>query len=260
MRATRHIYLKATLSKNVNKCFRLVSKWKRLTSRASAVKDIPIIINNFNRLEFLKRQIDWLQSCGHYNLHVVDNASTYPPLLDYYKIIPATVYFLDKNMGHESIWRTHIFQRFAHDYYVLTDPDVLPAVETPKDFMQFFVDALRGNPSFRKIGFGLFYQDLPDHYSKKTEVVNWESRLYEKEISAGLFHSKIDTTFALYKPQAAFQCWDDTIRTGSPYLLKHMPWYEDPASPNDETIFYIGTINSASSWYNAVEGKDERYS
>ena len=48
------------------------------------------------------------------------------------------------------------------------------------------------------------------------------------EIEPGLFKSKIDTTFALYRPGKSYQCWETTIRTGAPYLLRHLPWYEDP--------------------------------
>ncbi len=224
------------------------------------MKGIPIIINNFNRLSLLRQQVEWLHDCGHYNLHIVDNNSTYEPLLAYYKTVPATVYFLDKNMGHEALWRTHIYQRFSHEYYVYTDPDVLPTNSTPKDFMQFFYDVLRSHATIEKCGFGLHYDDLPDHYPKKAEVIKWESQFYKEEISSGLFKSKIDTTFALYKPGASYQCWENTIRTGSPYLLRHMPWYEDPAQPDDETKYYMEHAEAASSWYKTIEGKDERYS
>lgn len=259
MNGTTHIHLKATLSENVNKVFRLQTKWKKFWNRQYEVRNIPVIINNFNRLTYLQQQIQWLADCGHHNIHVIDNASTYAPLLEYYQTIPATVYFLNKNMGHEALWRTHIYDRFAQNYYVYTDPDVLPAANTPTDFMQFFVDVLREHEDKKKVGFGLVYDDLPNHYPKKMEVIQWESKLYDTEITAGLYHSKIDTTFALYRPGAAFQCWEDTIRAGSPYMLRHLPWYEDPNHIDEETGFYIKAASEVSSWYKTVEGKDERY-
>ena len=53
-------------------------------------KEIPIIINNFNRLDTLQKLIASLEIRGYRNIYIIDNLSTYPPLLDYYKscVIP----------------------------------------------------------------------------------------------------------------------------------------------------------------------------
>ena len=135
----RQVSIKCSMKPGANIGFRGKTRLRNLFSPvAKAPSKIPIIINNFNRLEWLQQQIDWLKSVGQNNIHVIDNASTYAPLLAYYKKIPATVYLLDRNVGHEAIWRTHIYQRFMNDYYVYTDPDVLPAEDTPKDFMRIF--------------------------------------------------------------------------------------------------------------------------
>jgi len=49
---------------------------------------IPILINNFNRLDLLKKQVDWLLSLeDKVSIIIVDNLSTYKPLLAYYKNI-----------------------------------------------------------------------------------------------------------------------------------------------------------------------------
>ena len=54
-------------------------------------KDIPIIINNYNRLEMLTKLIHSLESKGYHNLYIIDNQSTYPPLLEYYTRLPYPV-------------------------------------------------------------------------------------------------------------------------------------------------------------------------
>ena len=41
-------------------------------------KDIPIIINNYNRLEMLTKLIHGLENKGYHNLYIIDNQSTYP--------------------------------------------------------------------------------------------------------------------------------------------------------------------------------------
>lgn len=256
---SKKIYLKATLSENVNIPFRIKSKANNIFHRQRVLMDIPIIINNFNRLEYLQQQLDWLYSAGLNNIFIIDNLSGYKPLLDFYKKTRATVFFLDKNVGHEALWRTHIYQRFVKNYYVYTDPDVLPAEDTPKDFMEYFMDILNHYPEIDKVGFGLKTDDLPDHYPKKQQVIQWENSLLDHKIAAGLFKAKIDTTFALYRPGAAFQCWETTIRMDAPYLLRHLPWYENPDNLSDESRYYLDTVSDASTWYKATKGENKQY-
>ena len=86
-------------------------------------KDIPIIINNYNRLEMLTKLIHSLESKGYHNLYIIDNQSTYPPLLEYYTRLPYPVYMLNKNVGHLSLWETGIFKQFKDSYYAYTDSD-----------------------------------------------------------------------------------------------------------------------------------------
>ncbi len=256
----KSIKIKATLSENVNKLFRIETKLYHIIHKNHEVKQYPIIINNYNRLEYLQQQIEWLLSVGQTNLHIIDNASNYKPLLAYYKKVKATVYMLDRNVGHESYWRTHLYQRFGKYFHVYTDPDVLPDENTPSDFMYYFKSLLDKYPAMQKVGFGLRIDDLPNHYRKKQEVINWETALYNDTIEPNVYKSKIDTTFALYRSNAFLQCWENTLRTGSPYVLRHMPWYENQAEMNEETLHYVNTINAASSWYKTLAGEDKRYS
>ena len=245
---SKQVKIKATLSENVNKLFRLETKLYHIIIKNNDLKKYPIIINNFNRLEWLQQQIDWLQSVGQKNIHIIDNASTYQPLLNYYKKVPATVYLLDKNVGHESFWKTHLHQRFGKYYHVYTDPDVLPDENTPTDFMSYFKNILDKYPQIQKVGFGLQYNNLPDYYNQKEEVVKWESQFYENPVEPNIYKSKIDTTFAMYRPGAAYQCWGQTLRTGNPYMLCHMPWYEDSNNLSKESQYYLQYVNACSSW------------
>lgn len=60
------------------------------------VKDIPIIINNFNRVTTLSKLITTLEVRGYKNIYIIDNASTYKPLLKYYEDTPYKVFRLKK--------------------------------------------------------------------------------------------------------------------------------------------------------------------
>ena len=80
------------------KGFRIKAKMKGyLPSNKKSIFDTPIIINNYNRLEYLKDLIAWLESAGMKKIYIIDNLSTYPPLLEFYKKIKYTVFKLDKN-------------------------------------------------------------------------------------------------------------------------------------------------------------------
>ena len=68
-------------------------------SKYSDAKQIPIIINSFNRLSTLKLLIASLEERGWTNIHILDNCSTYPPLLEWFKTIPYEVIHLPGNLG-----------------------------------------------------------------------------------------------------------------------------------------------------------------
>ena len=256
---SRLIPLEGSLGKGKNTSFRVATRAYHIMHRNKDSRQYPIIINNFNRLEWLRAQIDWLHACGLHNIHIIDNKSTYSPLLDFYKKVKATVYMLDRNVGHEALWRTHIHQRLGTYYHVYTDPDVLPHQDTPADFMAYFKSLLDKYPGIQKVGFGLATDDLPLHFTKRLDVIRWEKQFYLDPVEENVFRSRIDTTFALYRPGAAFQCWDATLRTGVPYTLKHMPWYEDPANLSAESAYYAEASSAVSSWYKHVSGENPQY-
>ena len=244
------IYLKAGFKQGRNILFRLLARICVL--RRSEIKDykhIPIIINNFNRLEYLQKLIRWLEKAGMMRIYIVDNNSTYRPLLEFYRKTKYIVFRLDKNVGYEALWRTHIMMLFKDQYYIYTDPDILPIDECPLDAVKYFMDILSQYPQYDKVGFGLKIDDLPDCYDKKQKVIDWEKKYLEKEIAKNLFEARIDTTFALYRPNMRHQCWDKTLRTGYPYVARHLPWYEDSLNLDEESRYYYRTASESSSWY-----------
>ena len=46
-------------------------------------RQVPVIINSFNRLGSLRRLVGWLLRAGQQKIVIIDNASRYQPLLDY---------------------------------------------------------------------------------------------------------------------------------------------------------------------------------
>ncbi len=231
---------------------------KDLSAKDLIFNDIPVVINNFNRVDCLTKLISWFEDAGMKNIYIIDNASSYPKLLEYYENCRHTVIKLSANIGYKSIWDTNIHLWFKDLPYIYTDPDIIPIEDCPKDCVKHFLDLLDKYPDFSKVGFGLKIDDIPDYYEKKQEVIDWESKFWEYKVSENVYKADIDTTFALYRPNTIGQQWGKTLRTSGIYMARHLPWYEKPDVISEEELFYRNaTIGS--SWYsNHKEAKLEK--
>jgi hypothetical protein len=249
------ISVSSKLGRYNNIGLKLYSKY--LYSKRSII-NIPVIINNFNRYTCLVNLVEWLEESGLNNIFIIDNCSTYSKLLEYYKKTNHIVFRLNQNIGHLSLWKTHLFRLFRKDYYIYTDPDILPINECPSTFLKYFLSILDNYPEYDKVGFGLKIDDLPDSYVLKKEVVSWEKQYWEKEIASQIFDAKIDTTFALYRPGKAGGAELSALRTGFPYIARHVPWYLDADKLSEEEMYYLEHANLSSTWYKRIT-KDGKY-
>ncbi len=220
-------------------------------------RDIPVIINNYNRINHLKKLIDWLERAQMRHLFIIDNASTYPPLIDFYQTTKHTVIRLNANIGYKALWDTSIHLWFRGLPYIYTDPDVLPVDECPLDAVKFLQEILRKNEGINKVGFALKIDDLPDYYPHKEKVLEWESKFWKYKISDNLYMADIDTTFALYRANSVKQQWGKTCRTAGIYMARHLPWYENPNILTEEELFFRNTTNG-SCWYGKTKRKKQK--
>lgn len=219
-------------------------------SKIQTGKDIPIIINNFNRLTSLQQLLDALTIRGYTNIYILDNASTYPPLLDYYDTCPFPVLRLSENLGFKALWKSPLRKRFCRDYYIYTDSDVVPVKECPNDFIDYFLRELKRHPLARKIGFSLRIDNLPDCYAHKDKVIRLESHYYANFTADKLYRAPIDTTFALYRPRVGLSRsrFVEAYRTPYPYQAEHLPWYNDSSNLSAEEQYYISHCKHVTEW------------
>lgn len=238
------------MRRRANIWFRLSIRFMKFWRRPiKNIYETPIIINNFNRLSFLKKQINWLENAGYRNIYIIDNNSDYKPLIDYYTTLSYKIYQLDKNMGYRALWDTHIILRFISDYYVYTDPDILPISDCPKNVLLHMKNLLLKYTDIGKIGFGLSINDLPEHYSLREKVIFYEAKYWEIKINDEVYDALVDTTFALYRPFSVGDWQLKAYRTDYPFIAKHLPWYENTTEPSEEEIYYINSTNKNSLWY-----------
>ncbi len=216
-------------------------------------KSIPIIIISFNQILYLKKLIDFLMKHKFMNIIIIDNNSTYKPLLDYFEAIESkvTLYRLKENFGHLVFWKNkEIYNKYSKGYYVVTDPDIVPIEECPKDFLLHFKNILEHNHNLTKVGFSLKLDDIPDTNPKKKKILEWESRFWNIQNKEGIYPTAIDTTFALYKPNYMYkeQNFYAAIRTKVPYQARHGGWYIDSENLTNEQKYYFANCNESSSW------------
>ena len=225
-------------------------RWKLFGEPLTSFKEVPIIINNFNRLTTLTLLISSLKSRGYNNIYIIDNASTYPPLLKYYEECPYTIFRLKKNIGHKSIWKTGIYKKFWKGFYVYTDSDIVPDENCPDNFIEHFHQIMMRYPLATKVGFGLKLDDLPSSPLQKT-ILEAETRYWKFQVEKDLFRAPIDTTFALYRPfsKTNVNWYMLHFRTAGKYIARHLPWYNDTNNLSNEEEFYLRSCSKNISTY-----------
>jgi hypothetical protein len=106
--------------------------------------NIPILILSFNHLTYLRNVINWFRS--HYpnsDIYIIDNASSYPPLLEYLSDIHGkdNIYVFTVNFGEGAINIKCFIDRYIsnnYENYIISDPYVMPHMTPPVNFLTIF--------------------------------------------------------------------------------------------------------------------------
>jgi hypothetical protein len=217
----------------------------------------PIFLISFNRLEALLQVIAWLERAGYSNIHIIDNASTYPPLVAYLETSPHHVHRMPKNYGHLVLWDSGRFDDIINrQNFVLSDCDILPDSDCPANVVEQLAAVLSRYANFTKVGLSLRIDDLPDHYSLKAKVLEWEAPFWQHPLEGGtLYEAALDTTFAYYRPgiRPKDQRWWRSIRTAAPLTARHLPWYANTSQLSQEDIYYQTHLKEMSSQWSTTD-------
>lgn len=203
----------------------------------------PIFITTRDRVECVVEQTNWLKSVGQEEIYIVDNDSSYPPMMDWlsdthYKVIRSA------NVGNTSPWVSGAIADYAKErYFVTSDPDIVPLDSCPPDVFDYFRDTLAGiSPKMDvpKISFGLKLDDLPDHYKHKALALSRHGKCQadRQRVEGGKFFSCAnDAIMALHRPNhpKSVRGW----RADNPYVARHTSWYDDLADMTEELAYYM---------------------
>lgn len=225
---------------------------------------VPIYLISFNRLTWLRQLAEQCQKFPDSTVVIVDNASTYPPLVDWLHNCPYETVRLPANIGHQSPWRGDVIRplaehekRWGTPHYVVSDHDL--SVETvPSDALAVLQDGLTRWPQTGKVGLSLAIDDVHPAWAAKVQA--WESQFWTTPQHGMYFQAAIDTTFAMYHARTpgttAQEVQRGALRTAPPYMAKHLPWYLDAAAIDDEHRYYWRMCNNSANWM--PQGYSER--
>jgi hypothetical protein len=212
---------------------------------------IKALIINYNRLTLPMNMADYLFDCKIDPIFI-DNNSTYKPLLDYYKKCKYQVMIMDKNYGHEVIWKNNVLYKLGIDgEYIVTDSD-LNISKIPKNFLSVLRKGLDKYSKYEKCAFGLRINDLPKNKFSEF-IINTEKGYWDRPLDDMYFDASTDTTFALYRTRIKTF---NSIRTNEPYVAEHVPWYYTDLNnlPDDEKN-YFKTINTSTYYSHLLQKK-----
>jgi hypothetical protein len=190
---------------------------------------LPVYIIVYNLLHFTNRTVEQLMRYTK-NIHIIDNRSVYPELLEYYeKEYKFYIHKMGINYGH-TVWEKQLLWQMPR-YFAITDPDLEFNDGLPLNFLEQLY-RLTDKYKKGKCGFALdlsdahlFYQD--NNYFARYSIENWEKQFWHKKIinSDGyeLYDAQIDTTFCVVNREYLNSM--DAIRVGGVFLCKHIPWY-----------------------------------
>lgn len=228
------------------------------------MKNIPIVILNRDRLYPLIDQVNVLKKKGYHNITIIDNQSTYQPLLEWYNETGIDVFFntVTENSCHafrDLVLMQHPkFKSIVSDWYVFNDSDIIPTDTVPDNFIEDLIKyAQKYNKT--KVGMSIEINDIDLSYPLNAWVYSYESTYWTNAIidnDVELYPHPIDTTFAVHAPHIIPTWSNDTLRVGYPYVVKHAPFYYDPNNLPDDEKYYLEHMNKQSSnWSSKVEIK-----
>lgn len=216
------------------------------------IERVPVFINVRDRLNCLRRLLGWLESAGHRSITLIDNGSTYPPLLEFLNGCHYRTIRLRRNLGHTVLWRLpQLREVITSQWFVYSDPDVVPAESCPLNVVAHLRDLLEQFPNYFKAGLGLRVDDVPDCYHLKTKAVAWETAVYGRQIAPCAFQADVDTTFALHRPKTPYLT-GPAMRLRGIFQAHHLPWYADSSQPDEEELYYRAHVRGRITTWNTA--------
>lgn len=213
---------------------------------SEACFEIPIFINNRDRVGCLSKLLDWLLKSGYRRIYILDQDSTYPPLLEFYETFrqdPRVHVLRMENLGFQAIWKSKILEDLdIRTPYVYTDSDILPIGE--KNMVQELIRTLKKYPLVKKVAAKVDITGIIVANAEQIEISNAENYAPNRQVAPNEFFRPRDTTFAVYRDARHYQILYSIHR--SDLQIRHLPWHYDINNlPEDEKYYAVHADRSS---------------
>ena len=254
-------YKKKYKNKQLKKQYKTQKKYIRQAGGSV----IPIYIICWNQYTYVKSMVEQLQKYDvNMKIFIIDNKSTYEPLLKYLKEIDGKngvkVLYQPENYGHK-VYERPEFIAMAGEKYVVTDPDLLFNPNMPKNFLDILSE-LSDKYKTNKIGLALDITnniDLTKTHNGITlpelerKIGAWDRPLNPRDPEYELYTASIDTTFALINSKyRVLGDLTNSIRVAGNFTAVHRPWtigFEKDLLPG-ELDYYLKNKDNISTTLN----------
>lgn len=221
-----------------------MSVMKAMKARASKIKAFVIFRD---RVTYARQCVGQLLEAG-LDVYIVDHGSTYPPAVEWLSRMQSnqsnvTVLTRNENAHPRDLWTWEewsiVLEKQINrlhelvgdkDRYIVTDCDVVLHEDCPMDWVDHLDQLLDKHPTTVKAGLGLSLEGIPNTYPYRERVFEWESQWWSRRIcdNPAVYTASVDTTLAMYRSFEECPSFrlDPSIRTGWPYIARHLPWHE----------------------------------
>jgi len=220
--------------------------------------EIPILVPVFNLCTYANNMVHQLISRGVTSFIICDNASTYPPMIQYLDALSKTqrVVRFTENLGPRIFAESLDFLDILPEYFVITDPDLILNDQLPSDFIHNMKDVINAY-NVAKVGLALDIYDKCDKFFNKAQVHVWESKYWLNKvptlpncISDPIYIAPIDTTFCLFKKSKYVEellsngrgiTATSALRIAGRFTCEHAGWWLNQPVPHYEMEYYKNT-------------------
>lgn len=220
---------------------------------------IPVYITVRDLLDCPRRLADQAASLRDGLPILCDNASTYPPTVDWLVNTDLEV-STGENTGNNVAWNRGLIldesehvERYGSRYFVVTDGDI-DLEGLPSDLLHVMAEALEFYGGY-KVALSLRHDDLPKVNPHRDQIYQHESRFWNEWVdgpSCRLYRAEADTHFCMYRAGSPWIGYE-SHRLGHPYVAKHVPWYWNQGDLPPDAEWYVRHMNPAySTWGNRI--------
>ena len=202
----------------------------------------PIFLTNMNRLTTCKKMVnDLFRLNGNSNITIIDNNSTYEPLLDWYKEVENDIKIirLHANHGPWVFFNGGFWQIKEDQYYIYSDADIEINPNMPYNWQEILKEHIEKYD--RKASLALRIDDIPDHYPYKKIINNHQSICWYTTEEENVYKAITDMTFTMDQKTKGYRY--ESVRLSGNFACRHIPWYIDFNNISEEEVYYLEHIN-----------------